>query len=414
MREGKIDRAVEVLADDYVRQSSHLDSLQVDRTFDRRGLTAEERAEALSRLAALGVHIGAKPVTGFSASRPIGFRRTQLPGSAELDLVQLYLRDIGKERLLAPEDEVSLARTIRAGNEARKVLTEQGHLLPPDSRSRLREEVRAGNEAFDKMMVANLRLVVSIAKRFLNRSNSLDLLDLIQEGTIGLQRAVQKFDHDKGFKFSTYATWWIRQAITRALADKGRTIRLPVHAVETLARITKAQRYLEATLARASRLDELAEYLEMSSGHVQALLDMSREPISLDAPILSDGEADEGSDLEEYLDVPSIFGDPAEIADLGAIHDVVREALSNLPRKERQVIEMRFGLDTDAKHTLEEVGHVFGVTRERIRQIESKTLGQLKSKRSLLDLHKEMWPPHPSSENEERKPHGTSKVKESS
>jgi RNA polymerase primary sigma factor len=404
MNEARIERAVEVLADDYVRQSSHLDSAQVERTFDRRGLNAEERSEALGRLDTLGVHVDSGRVVGYEAMHAV---RSPAPYSRHIDVgldpVRLYLKDIGKERLLAPDDEVLLARRIKAGNEARTQLIEHGSTLSSDYTARLKTEIRDGDAAFQRMLVANLRLVVSIAKRYQNQSASLDFLDLVQEGTIGLRRAVQKFDHTRGFKFSTYATWWIRQAITRAIADKGRTIRIPVHAVEDLAKIQRASRYLESTLGETPKLDVVAAYVEMPMGKVQALLDMAREPISLDAPITLNSSDEEAGDLEDVLDVPSIFGDPAELGEQLVERETVHNALSRLTARERQVIELRFALTSDSTRTLEEIGQLFGLTRERIRQIEGIALGRLRGARGMRALRDEYWPPRTKLVNKDSK-----------
>ena len=273
----KAQRAVEVLLEDFTRQSSHLDSAQVERTFDKRGLSPEERVQALALLSERGVQIEEKQVSGYAARHPIRSPLRRQSSEAAIDIVKVYLRDIGKERLLTPDEEILLSRRIKAGEEARQLLLSETSTVSDDSKPRLRRLVRDGDRAFDQMMLANLRLVVDIAKRYQHRSRSLELLDLIQEGTLGLRRAVQKFDHTRGFKFSTYATWWIRQSITRAIADKGRSIRLPVHVEETLGEINQATRYLEGTIGRAPRLDKIADYVNMPAGHVQALLDIARE-----------------------------------------------------------------------------------------------------------------------------------------
>jgi RNA polymerase primary sigma factor len=261
-----------------------------------------------------------------------------------LDSLRLYLREIGKVPLLTADQEVYLAKRIERGDMSAKT----------------------------HMIEANLRLVVSIAKSYLGRG--LSFLDLIQEGSLGLIRAVEKFDYRKGYKFSTYATWWIRQAVTRAIADKARTIRIPVHMVEKLNKVVHIERQLVQRLGREPRPDEIAEELEMTTEEVREILRMSQLPVSLEKPI---GEEEE-SELGDFVEDESAES-PFDTATLSLRREDVEHALSALPERERQVIELRFGLSGAQPCTLEEVGRAFGVTRERIRQIENNTLKKLES-----------------------------------
>ncbi len=271
-----------------------------------------------------------------------GAPKLDLSVEPSLDSLRLYLREIGKVPLLTADQEVSLAKRIERGDMAAK----------------------------QHMIEANLRLVVSIAKAYLGRG--LSFLDLIQEGSLGLIRAVEKFDYRKGYKFSTYATWWIRQAVTRAIADKARTIRIPVHMVEKLNKVVHIERQLVQRLGREPFPEEIAEELELGTDEVREILRMSQLPVSLEKPI---GE-DEDSSLGDL--VPDEQAEsPFDTASLSLRREDVELALSALPERERKVIELRFGLDGSQPCTLEEVGREFGVTRERIRQIENNTLKKL-------------------------------------
>src|SRR4029078_8296451 len=261
-----------------------------------------------------------------------------------LDALRLYLQAIGRVELLTAEQEVALAKRIERGDV----------------------------EAKDQMVRANLRLVVSIAKAFQQRS--LGLLDLIQEGSLGLISAVEKFDYRRGYKFSTYATWWIRQAVTRAIADKARTIRIPVHMVEKLNKVVHIERQLVQRLGREPRPEEIAEELEMTTEEVREILRMAQLPVSLEKPI---GEEEESS-LGDFVQDENTES-PDEAASLTLRRSDIESALSSLPERERKVIELRFGLHGGQPCTLEEVGKAFGVTRERIRQIENNTLKKLES-----------------------------------
>jgi RNA polymerase primary sigma factor len=261
-----------------------------------------------------------------------------------LDSLRLYLREIGKVPLLTADQEVYLAKRIERGDMAAKT----------------------------QMIEANLRLVVSIAKSYLGRG--LSFLDLIQEGSLGLIRAVEKFDYRKGYKFSTYATWWIRQAVTRAIADKARTIRIPVHMVEKLNKVVHIERQLVQRLGREPRPDEIATELEMTTEEVREILRMAQLPVSLEKPI---GEEEE-SELGDFVQDEQAES-PFDTASLSLRREDIKKALDSLPERERKVIELRFGLLGDQPCTLEEVGRAFGVTRERIRQIENNTLKRLES-----------------------------------
>ena len=291
-------------------------------------------------------------------------------GGSAGDPVHAYLKEIGKVPLLDASNEVELATLIEAGNEAAEVLAETNPARGPE-RNKLRAAVFDGQQAKDALIEANLRLVVSIAKRYRNRG--LAFLDLIQEGNLGLMRAVDKFDYTKGFKFSTYATWWIRQAITRALADQGRTIRLPVHMVESINKVSRVQRQLIQEFGREPTVEEIARRVEIPVDRVREVQRINQDTVSLEQPI-GDEEDFSLSDLIEDRGAEV----PDDVAARTMLHAAVRDALATLPQREREVMELRFGLDDGRVRTLEEVGKTFGVTRERIRQIESKTLAKLR------------------------------------
>lgn len=269
------------------------------------------------------------------------------------DSVRLYLREIGKIPLLSAEEELELAHRVVAGDKIAK----------------------------DKMAEANMRLVVSIAKRYVGRG--LDLLDLIQEGNTGLLRAVEKFDPDKGFKFSTYATWWIRQAITRAIADQARTIRIPVHMVETINKLLRTQRRLTQELNREPTNEEIAKAMEIEVDKVEHIMKIKQDISSLDASIRDDEEDSVLADFIEDEDTIS----PEESATNQLLKEQVKEVLSALTEREQKIIKLRFGLEDGKQHTLEEVGQEFSVTRERIRQIEAKALAKLRKHKDAKKLH---------------------------
>lgn len=271
------------------------------------------------------------------------------------DSVRLYLREIGKIPLLNSEEELALAQRVVAGDKKAK----------------------------DKMAEANMRLVVSIAKRYSGRG--LDFLDLIQEGNTGLLRAVEKFDPDKGFKFSTYATWWIRQAITRAIADQARTIRIPVHMVETINKLLRTQRRMTQELNREPTIEELAKELEMEPDKVEYVIKIKQDITSLDAGVGRDGE-DEDSVLGDFIEDED-GASPEESATSQLLKEQVQAILSTLSDREQKIVKMRFGLENGKSHTLEEVGQEFAVTRERIRQIEAKALAKLRKHKDAKKLH---------------------------
>lgn len=290
------------------------------------------------------------------------------------DPVRMYLKEIGKVDLLTAQEEVHLAMKIEAGTEAAEKLeaAEMGEIeLARAEMRRLMRIEQVGLEAKQALISANLRLVVSIAKRYVGRG--MLFLDLIQEGNLGLIRAVEKFDYTKGFKFSTYATWWIRQAITRAIADQARTIRIPVHMVETINKLIRIQRQLLQDLGRDPTPEEIGEEMGMSPDRVREIQKISQEPVSLETPI---GE-EEDSQLGDFIEDSSAVAPPDAASD-SMLREQLDQVLDSLADRERKVIKFRFGLEDGHPRTLEEVGREFGVTRERIRQIESKTLAKLR------------------------------------
>jgi RNA polymerase primary sigma factor len=292
------------------------------------------------------------------------------------DYVRMYLKEIGKVSLLTGEEEVELAQRVEAGLAAGDALaaarapSTNGELDREDARL-LQKTVTQGMEAKEVLIKANLRLVVSIAKRYRNRGMA--FLDLIQEGNLGLMRAVDKFDYTKGFKFSTYATWWIRQATTRAIADQARTIRIPVHMVETINKVVRVQRQLLQELGREPTVDELAQRTEMTPSKVREILRINQDTVSLEQPM---GDEEDFSLSDVIEDQGAVV--PADAATMALLKTAVQDALSELSEREQKVVRLRFGLDDGQMRTLEEVGKEFGVTRERIRQIESKTLAKLR------------------------------------
>lgn len=271
------------------------------------------------------------------------------------DSVRLYLREIGKIPLLNAEEELALAQKVKEGSKRAK----------------------------DKMAEANMRLVVSIAKRYSGRG--LDFLDLIQEGNTGLLRAVEKFDPDKGFKFSTYATWWIRQAITRAIADQARVIRIPVHMVETINKLLRTQRRMTQELNREPTMEELSKELEMEPSKIEYVMKIKQDIHSLDAGVGRDGD-EEDSVLGDFIEDED-GATPEESASSQLLKEQVQSVLSTLSEREQKIVRMRFGLDNGKSHTLEEVGQEFAVTRERIRQIEAKALAKLRKHKDAKKLH---------------------------
>jgi RNA polymerase primary sigma factor len=319
-------------------------------------------------------------------------RETELLKAPTNDPVRMYLKEIGKVSLLTADQEVDLAMRIEAGLWAEEMLfdtrkfdlskievlaerscldVEWGRLTPDKAREICRRIERDGRLAKRKLVEANLRLVVSIAKRYVGRG--MLFLDLIQEGNLGLIRAVEKFDYTKGYKFSTYATWWIRQAITRAIADQARTIRIPVHMVETINKLLRIQRQLMQDLNREPLAEEIAEQMELSADKVREIMKVSQEPVSLETPIGEEEDTHLGDFIEDSDAVV-----PLDAASFILLQEQLESVLHTLSQREKKVIQLRFGLHDGTPRTLEEVGKEFGVTRERIRQIESKTLSKLR------------------------------------
>lgn len=319
---------------------------------------------------------------------------TEFPGEVSGDPVRMYLREIGRVALLSAEDEAKVAEEIRKGEVASKGLKKS----PPNGK--VKAIIEMADHARQRLAEANLRLVVSVAKRYIGRGMS--FLDLIQEGNIGLLRAVERFDHSKGFKFSTYATWWIRQAITRAIADQARTIRIPVHMVETINRLIRVSRRLTQELGREPTSEEIAlemdilppeerrailqaqaegepldpaldRHLKRAALKVRRIMKVSQEPMSLETPIGSE----DNSSLGDFIEDESVMG-PADQASRQLLKEQMQDVLEGLSQREREVLELRFGLKDGQTRTLEEVGETFGVTRERIRQIEAKALRKLR------------------------------------
>lgn len=283
-----------------------------------------------------------------------GKKKEKAVADAVLDPVQIYLKEIGQVTFLTAEEEKELAKRIEKGDE----------------------------EAKNKLMRANLRLVVSIAKKYIGRSPNLTLLDLIQEGNIGLRRAVEKFDWRKGYKFSTYATWWIRQAITRALADQARTIRIPVHMVETISKYTQVRRRLLQDLGREPLAEEIAAEMGLDVDKVHHIQKISQETVSLETPV---GEDEEDSILAEFIEDEKVIAPSLEAART-LLRERLGEIMVDLSPREQKILVMRFGLEDGVTHTLEEVGKEFGVTRERIRQIEAKALDRIREHQALKKL----------------------------
>jgi RNA polymerase primary sigma factor len=292
------------------------------------------------------------------------------------DPVRMYLKEIGRVPLLAADEEVELAKRIEQGTidsdrQTELVMSGEWDDLDPGERRRIRQAVNDGEQARNDLTAANLRLVVSIAKRYTGRGVA--MLDLIQEGNLGLMRAVQKFDYARGFKFSTYATWWIRQSITRAIADQSRTIRVPVHMVESMNRVIRSQRSLGQRLERDPTMAEIASDVDMTPDRVEEILRIARqEAFSLDTPV---GD-EEDSSMADFI--PDKGAAPVDVAARHMLAAAVSEVMKELSEREAEVVKLRFGIDDGQPRTLEEVGREFGVTRERIRQIENKTLAKLR------------------------------------
>ncbi|MCS4489188.1 sigma-70 family RNA polymerase sigma factor [Corynebacterium sp. ES2794-CONJ1] len=298
-------------------------------------------------------------------------RRGQTNDNPSADLVRVYLNGIGKTALLNAEDEVYLAQTIEVGLYAEHLLQSAERPLTRAMKRDLKVLVRDGRKARSHLLEANLRLVVSLAKRYTGRG--MPLLDLIQEGNLGLIRAMEKFDYSKGFKFSTYATWWIRQAITRGMADQSRTIRLPVHLVEQVNKLSRTKRELYQHLGREATHEELAEETGIDASKIEMLLRQSRDPVSLDMPVGADEEAPLGDFIE---DSEAADAEASVVATLR--HADIREVISTLEQREQDVIRMRYGLDDGVPRTLDQIGRRYGLSRERVRQIEREVMRKLR------------------------------------
>jgi len=346
------------------------------------GIRSSLRAEGIDFEEMVAVEVGADEVLRLVRASRGEYKVRPETGADQgsvSDSTRLYLREIGQVALLTAADEVELAGAITDGNEAEARLADlaaSGELGRADRAevARLRRRQRKGDRARDRLTRANLRLVVSVAKRFGGRG--LPLLDLFQEGNLGLMRAVEKFDAGKGFKFSTYATWWIRQAITRAIADQSRTIRIPVHKVDAMNRVLRVQRDLAQELEREPSHSEIGERAVLRPDEVEDLLRLASEqdnPLSLDSPV---GDEHDASLADLVPDLRAI--DPADAAARRLLGEAVLASLDDLDKREKDVVRMRFGLDGEQPRTLEEVGRHFGVTRERVRQIEARTMAKLR------------------------------------
>jgi RNA polymerase primary sigma factor len=362
-----IDQVADLVAQ--ARERGTISMTDLTAAFDRCDLSADAVDGVLKLLADEGVDVvETQPDPEELAPRPA---QTEARRAVTGDLVRIYLREIGRVPLLTAHDEVELAKAIEAGLFAEEMM--QAGVMADGRGPQLADLMLIsadGTRAKQRLIEANLRLVVSIAKRYIGRG--LVFLDLIQEGNLGLIRAVEKFDYTKGYKFSTYATWWIRQAITRAIADQARTIRIPVHMVETINKMARIQRQLHQDLGREATPDEIAAEMGLSPDRVAEIQRIAQEPVSLQSPI---GEED--SDLGDFIeDADAVV--PMEAAAFIMLQDQLEQVLDNLSVREQRIIQLRFGLTDGHPRTLEEVGREFGVTRERIRQIESKTLAKLR------------------------------------
>jgi RNA polymerase primary sigma factor len=371
-----IAKVASSLADDYHRRGGYLSGDHVLRAVEKRGLDPEDDVLIRQQLRDLGIEID-DPESAFD------FERLDETDTRSEDLVRKYLLEIGSIRLLKPQDEITLARRIQAGKQAAQAL--ETNAFEETTSAELGKRIIEGHEAEHHMIAANLRLVVSIAKLYSTRS-SLDLLDLIQEGTFGLFKAVDKFDHQKGFKLSTYATWWIRQSITRAIADTGRLIRLPVHVNESIARVTKIKVALtREKFGKDPSIKEIAEQLGWKPEKVQFLMDIAMEPLSLDTPV--------GDDKESLSSFVKSAAEKSPERIMMALEQsmLIDRVLSQLSPRERSVLRRRFGLDGKRPETLEKISRTFDITRERIRQVEEKALKKLRhpARRRLL---RELWP----------------------
>ena len=374
-----------------------LSSSDLMETIDEMNLESEQLDQIYDSLETLGIDIGTAEAIDSSiddVEPPMEeiaeIEEEELVDPNELvdsfstdDPVRMYLKEIGKVSLLSADEEISLATAMSAGVEAKQKLEEaekNGTELSEEEMKALKSAVKKGERSKQRLAEANLRLVVSIAKRYVGRG--MQFLDLIQEGNLGLIKAVEKFDHTKGFKFSTYATWWIRQAITRAIADQARTIRIPVHMVETINRMRQATNQLVYQNGHEPTPEELAKAMDMSVERVREIQRMAQEPASLESPV---GE-EEDSSLGDFVADENAEA-PGKAADRAMVAQQINLALKSLTPREEKVIRLRFGLDDGRPRTLEEVGRDFGVTRERVRQIEAKAIRKLHSRKCLALLN---------------------------
>jgi RNA polymerase primary sigma factor len=359
----RIARSVEVLTADFIRQGKRLSADDVDRVTTRRGLSPDQKVEVWRRLREAQIHPD-ETSDELIAVAPLDAERESIGG--RVDILSEFIDDMSRYRLLTAADEVRLGRRVQAGMEAEQEVERRG-----TADADLQRIVDAGEAARDEMFVSNLRLVMSIARRYATISD-LELLDVVQEGSLGLMRAVEKFDYRLGFKFSTYATWWIRQAITRALADKGRMIRLPVHVHDSLSKIRRVRSKLSIELGREPTIHEIAAQTDRDPATVQFLLEVEREVVSLDMEI---GES--GATLAELIDTGR-GDDPYDAVSLRAEREVIASVLDTISPRERDVVVRRYGLDGSPPQTLEEIGRDYGLTRERIRQIQESALKKLR------------------------------------
>ena len=359
------------------KRNGSLSSKEINDALEECNLEPDQLEKLYETLAGLGIEIEEEAVSDADAFTLTDENVNQFESALSAegvsidDPVKVYLKEIGRVPLLTPEEEVRLAEAIETGAAAIDQIAECGQDLSQEDLEQLKKMVAAGERAKQRLSEANLRLVVSIAKRYVGRG--MQFLDLIQEGNLGLIKAVEKFDHTKGFKFSTYATWWIRQAITRAIADQARTIRIPVHMVETINKVKKVSSQLLHEMGHEPSVDEVAERLGMPADKVREIMRVAQEPVSMEAPI---GE-EEDSHLGDFIpdeDAPV----PAEAASHTLLKEQLAQVLKSLTPREEKVLRLRFGLEDGRHRTLEEVGKEFNVTRERIRQIEAKALRKLR------------------------------------
>ena len=369
------------------KKQGRLESGQMMEVLDEVDLDSDQMEKIYDSLEALGIEIGSEEfilpelpddgephleeITEIEEEELVD-PNTLVDSFSIDDPVRMYLKEIGKVPLLSPEEEIDLAQKMSAGNLAKEQLEELGEdALPAEDLAQMKKLVKDGEKAKQKLAEANLRLVVSIAKRYVGRG--MLFLDLIQEGNLGLIKAVEKFDYTKGYKFSTYATWWIRQAITRAIADQARTIRIPVHMVETINKVIRVSRQLLQELGHDPTPEEISVEMNMPVDKVREILKIAQEPVSLETPI---GE-EEDSHLGDFIPDEGA-SEPSEAASFTLLKEQLVDVLSTLTPREEKVLKLRFGIEDGRTRTLEEVGKEFNVTRERIRQIEAKALRKLR------------------------------------